>query len=286
MKSSSVLITGGAGFIGAALLARLQHPIGLHTIDVVDRYEMPPMAGNVRRHQLDIRHPDVTRLIIARHPDVIFHLAAQSNVQASVGDPVFDADVNIIGSLRVLEGARRTGALVVYAASGGTRGCRASPYGISKDTTCDYLRVYHTLYGVEFTALALGNVYGPGVRSGVVANFVRQLRAGQPVTVFGDGEQTRDYVYVDDVIDALVRAGYSHPTNSVLNIGTGVTTSVNELLALLGGLVQPTVVIEPTRPGEVRHAGALAWRDAALHLGWRPEVSLEEGLQLVWCSPS
>ena len=178
-------------------------------------------------HQMDVRSAEVVDLMARRRPEVVFHLAAQADVRVSVADPVFDADVNVIGTLRVLEGARAAHAdRVVFAASGGTLYGEPeaselplkeslpqrplSPYGVSKKAAIDYLVAYRELHSLEFAALALANVYGPRQdphgEAGVVAIFAERLVTGQPITIFGDGEQTRDFVYVDDVVDAFVRA--------------------------------------------------------------------------------
>ena len=200
-----------------------------------------------------------------RRPEVVFHLAAQADVRVSVARPAFDAEVNIVGSLNVLEGARQAGAeRVVFAASGGTLyGEPAaedlpvreshphrplSPYGVSKKAVLDYLVAYRELHALEFSALALANVYGPRQdphgEAGVVAIFADRLLRGEPVTIFGDGEQTRDFVFVDDVVDAFVRAA-TRGGGLVCNIGTGRETSVNELYAAMAAQRAG----RPVRPG-------------------------------------
>src|SRR6202048_2858814 len=200
-------------------------------------------------HQLDIRSPDIIELMARRRPEVVFHLAAQADVRVSVAQPVFDAAVNVIGSLQVLEGARAAGSnKVVFASSGGTiYGDPApselpvkeshpqrpvSPYGVAQKVVRDYLHAYRELHSLEYSALALANVYGPRQdphgEAGVVAIFAARLLAGQACTIFGDGEQTRDFVYVDDVVDAFAR-GAERGSGLVINIGTGTETSVNEL---------------------------------------------------------
>ena len=232
------LVTGGAGFIGSALVDRLLAEG--HEVDVVDDLSTGSLsnlaearkAGGkaLRIHQLDIRVPELVELVALRRPEVVFHLAAQASVPASVARPIFDAEVNVLGTLNVLEGARSAGSdRVVFAASGGTlygdpdvskqpipetmAHRPLSPYGVSKKSAIDYLVAYRELHAVEFTALALANVYGPRQdphgESGVVAIFARRLVAAQPITIFGDGEQTRDFVYVDDVVDAFAAGAWS-----------------------------------------------------------------------------
>jgi len=304
------MVTGGAGFIGSALVDRLLAEG--HEVDVVDDLSSGSLsnlsearaAGGraLSIHQLDVRLPETTDLILRRRPDVVFHLAAQIDVRASVADPVRDADVNVIGSLRVLEGARAAGAdRVVLAASGGALyGEPApgdlpvreshphrplSPYGVSKKAAIDYLVAYRELHALEFCVLALANVYGPRQdphgEAGVVAVFADALVSGAPVTVFGDGDQTRDFVYVDDVVDAFARAA-TRGGGLVCNVGTGRETSVNGLLSVMAAAagVDPTVRRAPAREGELRRS-ALDPARAAIHLGWRPWTTLEQGCAAV-----
>ncbi len=304
------MVTGGAGFIGSTLVDRLLAEG--HEVDVVDDLssgsltnlaEARAIGGRALSfHQLDVRVPETTALIVRRRPAVIFHLAAQIDVPASVTDPVADADVNILGSLRVLEGARAAGTdRVVYAASGSTLYGEpdpadlpireshpyrpVSPYGVSKKAVIDYLVAYRELHALEFSALALGNVYGPRqpprAEAGVVAVFAHALVTGGPVTVFGDGEQTRDYVYVDDVVDALARAA-TRGGGLVCNVGTGTETSVNVLLRTMSALagVDPEIRQAPVRQGELRRS-VLDPTRASIHLGWRSWTTLEVGSALV-----
>jgi UDP-glucose 4-epimerase len=249
-------------------------------------------------HRLDIRSPEVVDLVARRSPEVIFHLAAQADVRVSVTDPVFDADVNLIGTLRIMEGARAAGASrVVFAASGGTLYGEPdvselplkeslpqrplSPYGVSKKAALDYLLAYRSLHSLEFAALALANVYGPRQdphgEAGVVAIFAERLLRGQPVTIFGDGEQTRDFVYVDDVVDGFVRAA-SKGGGLVCNIGTGRETSVNTLfeeMARQAG-VEPVPDFKPLRVGELAR-NCLDPTRAGIQLGWSSWTELGEG---------
>ncbi|HXR53799.1 MAG TPA: NAD-dependent epimerase/dehydratase family protein [Acidimicrobiales bacterium] len=304
------LVTGGAGFIGSALVDRLLAEG--HEVDVVDDLSTGSLsnlaearaAGGkaLRIHQLDIRLPEMVDLATRRRPEVVFHLAAQSSVAASVEQPMFDAHVNVLGTLNVLEGARAAGSdRVVFAASGGTLygdpdvskqpipetmpHRPLSPYGVSKKSAIDYLVAYRELHAVEFTALALANVYGPRQdphgESGVVAIFAECLVRGEQVTIFGDGEQTRDFVYVDDVVDAFVRAS-ARGGGLVCNVGTGKGTSVNEIYQLLAEAAQVDTPAEygPPRPGDVRHSSLDAGR-AAMQLGWQAWTPLETGLAAV-----
>lgn len=297
------LVTGGSGFIGSHLVDRLLNEG--HSVEVIDDLSTGSLAnlatarahrGELRIHQADVRDATVTELIERRRPEVVFHLAAQSRVAASILDPGFDADVNVTGSVRVIEGATRAGATkIVYAASGGTlygetrrpadesRPFRpTSPYGVSKKVVIDYLEAYRERCGLEFTALALANVYGPRQRSdgeaGAVARFAAELSSGIVSTIDGDGSQIRDFVYVDDVVDAFVRAA-TRAGGLVCNVGTGKGTSIKRLYALMsqvaGSELPPR--FGPPRPGDVR-ASVLSPERSRLHLGWKPFTPLRRGV--------
>ena len=300
------LVTGGAGFIGSTLVDRLLAEG--HAVDVVDDLSNGSMANLAAAradhaheftfHQLDVRSPDVGEVIMRRRPDVVYHLAAQADVRVSVARPVYDADINILGSLQVLEGARAGGVRkVVFASSGGTiygdpepsalpvteehPQRPESPYGVAKKAVGDYLHAYRQLYGLEYSALALANVYGPRQdphgEAGVVAIFAGRLLSDQQCTIFGDGRQTRDFVYVDDVVDAFARAA-ERGSGLVLNIGTGIETSVNELyraMATAAGVDRAPVFAE-ARPGELARSCLDPGR-AAVHLGWEPWTKVDEG---------
>ena len=304
------LVTGGAGFIGSTLVDRLLAEG--HEVDVVDDLSGGSLSnltaarrsteGHMTFHQLDVRSPEVGELMARAQPDVVYHLAAQADVRVSVADPLYDADVNVMGSLRVIEAARAAGAQkVVFAASGGTLygdpdpadlpvkeshpQQPLSPYGVSKKVVGDYLHVYRELHNLEFTALALSNVYGPRQdphgEAGVVAIFAGRLLEGRACSVFGDGTQTRDFVYVDDVVDAFARAA-DRGGGLTLNIGTGQETSVNQLyttMAAHAGVDLPAVPA-PARPGELQRSCLDPGR-AGIHLAWRPWTTLEEGTRAV-----
>ena len=302
------LVTGGAGFIGSTLVDRLLAEG--HEVDVLDDLSSGSLANlaearadrdranKLTFHQIDVRDPEIVGLIERRAPEVVFHLAAQADVRVSVARPAFDAEVNIVGTINVLEGARKAGSRkVVFASSGGTiygevdggdlpakesqPQVPVSPYGVAKRVASDYLNVYRVLHGIEFTSLALANVYGPRQdphgEAGVVAIFAGKLLAGEPCTVFGDGEQTRDFVFVDDVVDAFVRAA-SRGDGLLMNIGTGNETSVNKLyrtMATAAGVDAPALSAA-ARPGELQRSSLDPGR-AAVQLSWRPWTSIEEG---------
>jgi UDP-glucose 4-epimerase len=304
------MVTGGAGFIGSNLVDRLLAEG--HGVDVVDDLSSGSLgnlaaaradqAHELTFHQLDVRSGELVEMMARRRPDVVFHLAAQADVRVSVTRPVFDADVNILGTLRVLEGARGLDSCrVVFAASGGTLYGEPddadlpvreshphrplSPYGVSKKAAIDYLGAYRELHSVEFCALALANVFGPRQdphgEAGVVAIFADRILRGEPVTIFGDGEQTRDFVFVDDVVDAFVR-GATRGGGLLLNIGTGHELSVNALAATMAEVAASSVPpsYAPARPGELQRS-ALDPERAGIHLGWSAWTELSDGVRSV-----
>jgi UDP-glucose 4-epimerase len=304
------LVTGGAGFIGSTLVDRLLAEG--HAVDVVDDLSTGSLANlaearasagrHLSVHNLDVRSTEVVDLMARRRPEVVFHLAAQADVRRSVAEPVFDADVNVLGTLRVLEGARAAASeRVVFAASGGTLYGEPdvadlpvreslphrplSPYGVSKKAAIDYLVAYRELHSLEFVALALANVYGPRQdphgEAGVVSIFAERILRGQPITVFGDGEQTRDFVFVDDVVDAFVRAA-TRGGGLICNIGTGRETSVNRLCSELASQagVDASVEYAPLRAGELLRSSLDPGR-AGIHLGWKPWTDLPAGTAAV-----
>lgn len=302
------LVTGGAGFIGSTLVDRLVAEG--HSVDVVDDLSTGSLANladaraagehRVSFQRIDIRDGAVAELVQRRRPEVVFHLAAQADVRVSVARPTFDAEVNVLGTINILEGARLAGSRkIVFASSGGTiygepeelpvRESHSqrplSPYGAAKKAVYDYLTVYRELHGLEFTALALANVYGPRQdpfgEAGVVSIFAGKLLGGERCTIFGDGTQTRDFVFVDDVVDAFSRAA-SRGSGLLMNIGTGRETSVNELyrtMAANAGVVGDPVYA-PARPGELARSSLDPGR-AAIHLGWKPWTELDQGTSAV-----
>ena len=300
------LVTGGAGFIGSHLVERLVDDG--HHVDVIDDLSTGSLAnlavvraGRTKRltiHQVDVRDPGLADLMERRQPEVVFHLASHDDGAGSIDRAVADAETNVVGSLNVFEGARRAGSRKVVFASTGILLYQAptasdlpvrekhphlplTPHGVAKKAAIDYLVAYREMHAVEFTALVLANVYGPRQRTGVTAAFVEQLLAAEPCTVDGDGTQTRDFIFVNDVVEAFVRAG-ERGSGLVVNIGTGTETSVNELharLCAVAGRSVPTVK-RPTRSGDLARF-ALDPGRARIHLGWAPWTSLEDGLHQV-----
>ena len=299
------MVTGGAGFIGSTLVDRLlAEGWRVDAVDDLSNGSLGNLA-NARSqpdrrfsfHRIDVSSPGVIDLIGHRRPDVVFHLAAQADVRVSVARPVFDATVNILGTLNVCEAAIAAGVgKVVFAASGGTLygspdelpvregqpQTPESPYGVAKKAAGDYLYYYRQIRGLEYTALAMANVYGPRQdphgEAGVVSIFAGKVLSHERPVIFGDGSQTRDFVYVDDVVDAFVRA-VDKGGGLLMNIGTGVETSVQQLfdvMAKLAGFKQHARY-DPPRTGEV-HRSALDPSRAGIHLGWQPWTNLEEGV--------
>ena len=306
-----VLVTGGAGFIGAGLVERLLAEG--EEVDVIDDLSTGSLAnlgparavadGRLSFHRLDIRHPGLADLVGQRRPEMIFHLAAQADVRVSVENPAFDAEVNVLGSLHLCQAALAAGTgKIVFAGSGGTlygtpealpvpethSRRPISPYGVAKKAVGDYLHYYKEIHGLDYTVLALANVYGPRQdphgEAGVVAIFAGKLLAGEVPTIFGDGNQTRDFVFVDDVVDAFARARYGG-SGLLANVGTSTETTVNDLfatMARLTGFAEPAVYA-PARPGELARS-ALDPGLVSAELGWKPLHTLEGGLErtLAW----
>jgi UDP-glucose 4-epimerase len=302
------LVTGGAGFIGSnlsdSLLARGDEVIVVDDLSTGKRENLDGALGaGAKLIEADIRdRAALEQLAAAEKPEVIFHLAAQIDVRKSIADPAFDASINVGGTANVLEAARVAGARrVVFSSTGGAiygegEGqelplaedaplAPEAPYGQSKFAGEGYLSLYERLYDLSTIPLRLGNVYGPRQdplgEAGVIAIFCGKLRAGERPTVFGDGKQTRDYIYVGDVVAAMLAAAEAETTGPV-NIGTGIETDVLELAQALGELGD-SESFEPelaaARTGEVARISIDPGR-AERELGWRAEMDLSEGLRV------
>lgn len=304
------LVTGGAGFIGSTLVDLLvDRDWEALVIDDLRTGSMENLGGARRRgkvavHVMDVRASELADAMRRYRPEVVFHLAAQTKVPASVEDPVGDAEVNVLGTINVLEAARVSEVRrVVFASSGGAiYGHRAalpateratrrpdSPYGVSKSIVEEYFRWYSEAYGLEYVLIGPANVYGPrqdpGLEGGVVAIFTLAMLEGRRPSIFGDGTQTRDFVYVEDVCDAFYRAA-DRGSGVLLNVGSGRETSVLELYEALAGIVgfdRRPEFADP-RPGDVPRS-VLDPSRARSVLGWEAWTSLEEGLEatVAWC---
>jgi UDP-glucose 4-epimerase len=306
-----VLVTGGAGFIGSHVCDLfLGRQWSVDVLDDLSNGKRQNVPAAARLFVADVRSAEAGRLVAEGEYDAIVHLAAQMDVRHSVADPVFDASINILGTLQVLEAVRRDarGARprIVFSSTGGavygdlgtppTAEASAkepdSPYGIAKLATEYYLAYYARIHELNTVSVRFANVYGPRQdphgEAGVVAIFCGRILAGQPLTIFGDGEQTRDYVHVADVAEAVFAAATGAPPQGTrvderaFNVGTGIGTSVRELAATLlraAGDAGATSAIEfaPERRGEQRHS-FLAIEQAHRVLGWAPRVSLSDGL--------
>jgi UDP-glucose 4-epimerase len=294
-----ILITGGAGFIGShiadACVAAGHDVVVVDDLSSGKRHQVPQAA---LFHAVDIRSPEIPAIMAAERPEVLIHHAAQMDVRRSVTDPRFDAQVNLDGLLNLLEAGRQNGLRRVLFASSGGAGygeqkdfpaaenhplAPMSPYGVAKIASELYLGCYRAIYGIEWVALRYANVYGPRQdphgEAGVVAIFARKLLAGEPPTINGDGGQTRDYVFVADLVRAnlaLITSDYCGP----LNFGTGIETDVNrlhELIAEACGRGGVTATRGPAKAGEQRRS-VISPARAGEVLGWRPEVLLESGI--------
>ncbi|MEM9665188.1 MAG: NAD-dependent epimerase/dehydratase family protein [Bacteroidota bacterium] len=294
-----ILVTGGAGFIGSHV-ADAYRTQG-HEVHILD-----DLSGGFRHnvhpdtplHEHDIRSEAAARLFETHRFEVLVHLAAQMDVRHSVADPRFDADVNVLGTLNLLEAGRKNELRrVIFASTGGAiygepeytpqdevhPARPLSPYGITKLTTEKYLYFYEQQYGLPYVVLRYGNIYGPRQNphgeAGVVAIFTERMLQGQGCFINGDGLQTRDYTYVDDVVAAnLAALGYEG--SGIFNVGTGVETSVVDLFRIIRAAIDPSLPEQyrAGKPGEQRRS-VLGYEHAETELGWTPSVNIEEGLE-------
>lgn len=304
--ATKVLVTGGAGFIGShlteALLEQGYEVTVTDNLSTGKLLNLPHKGENF--HKLDITAPEFRQLVRELKPRYIFHQAAQIDVQTSLADPLLDAKVNILGTLNVLEACREAGVeKLIYASSAAVFGEPQylgideahpveplAPYGVSKHTPEHYLALYGQLYGLRWTALRYANVYGPrqdaSGEGGVVAIFTDRLLKGQEPVIYGDGQQTRDFIYVADVVAANLSA-LERGDGGIYNIGTGQATSVLELYRTLAELLResgerevPPYRLAPARPGDIRNSYFNPQR-AEQELDWRARYSLRQGLELM-----
>jgi UDP-glucose 4-epimerase len=306
--SKRVLVTGGAGFIGSHVCdVFLASGWSVDIIDDLSTGKRENIPARATFHEVDIRAPEAGRIVQGGRFDVIVHLAAQIDVRRSVTDPVYDAGVNILGTLNVLEAVRNSGRAsatrVVFSSTGGaiygdfavpptvetTPKEPDSPYAISKLAVEHYLSYYTRIHGLDAVVIRFGNVYGPRQdphgEAGVVAIFCGRLIEGRPLMIFGDGTQTRDYVHVTDVAEAALLVATAklppvvHLDDRAFNIGTGSATSVVDLAqALLSAAgVDAPIEFAPKRPGELQDS-CLSVDKARALLGWSPRISLDQGL--------
>ncbi|KUH31728.1 nucleoside-diphosphate sugar epimerase [Thermococcus celericrescens] len=296
MKNKLVVITGGAGFIGSHIaweLVRDNEVVILDNLYTGKEENVPPGAKLVKA---DIRDYSAVAELIS-HADYIFHEAAQVSVVESVRDPVFTEEVNVMGTLNILKALLEGHGKLIFASSAAVYGDNPnlplreterpkplSPYGVTKATAEEYLRVFHELYGLPVVALRYFNVFGPrqsaNQYAGVISIFINRALKNEPLVIFGDGKQTRDFIYVKDVVKANILAAESRRSNGrVFNVATGKQTTILELamkvIEITGA--NSSVLFDKPRPGDIRHS--LADISGIRSLGFEPEWSLEEGLK-------
>ena len=290
------IVTGGAGFIGSNLVdALLERGDEVVVVDDLSTGKRENVSDGARLVEVDIRDPRLSDVFADARPDAVFHLAAQADVPTSVARPAFDAEVNVVGTIRVLEAAGE--APVVFSSTGGAiyGECEEparedhsrtplSPYGVAKLAGEEYLAAWNRLRGTSHGTLRFGNVYGPrqetGLEGGVVAIFLNAMASGEETAIYGDGSQERDFVHVDDIVRAAMVAPGK---GGVFNVGSGVATSVLELhercRAVSGDDRPPR--LEPAREGDLKRS-ALDVSLAERELSWRPQVELDDGLRGTW----
>ena len=298
------LVTGGAGFIGSNLVdALLQRGDEVTVVDDLSTGKRENVEGALANgatlEEIDIRDAEAVSEVVGRtKPDAIFHMAAQIDVRKSVADPANDSRINVEGSINVLSAAQAHGVpRVVNTSTGGAiygegkqlpapedhPSAPEAPYGLSKWCAEQYCEIFNRLHGLSTVSLRYGNVYGPRQdplgEAGVIAIFCGKLLEGGTATIFGDGKQTRDYVYVDDVVEANLRAAESNATGPI-NIGLGQEKSVLDIVEVLQQNAPERFDVEhaPERPGEVQHI-AIDPSRAREELGWEAQVELDEGLK-------
>lgn len=292
-----VLITGGAGFIGSHISDRL---IGLgYDVTAVDNLitgSSTNLMDKVKLYEVDITYDQLHEIFEAEQPDYVIHEAAQTDIQKSMEDPVFDVKTNVLGTLNVLECCRLTGVKkIIFASSAAVYGHpeylgidenhRIKPisfYGISKHISEEYIRFYKEIFGLKYTILRYANVYGDRQslkgEGGVISIFIKNMLKGKKTVIYGDGEQLRDFVYVEDVVKANICA-IKKGDNEILNIGTGAATSINGLFKALNDIVGDSRrVYAETRKGDILNSYFNIEKSSRV-LGWKPEYALVDGLR-------
>ncbi|MBI4698796.1 MAG: NAD-dependent epimerase/dehydratase family protein [Nitrospirae bacterium] len=295
-----VLVTGGAGFIGSHIVDRLiEEGCKVVIVDDLSTGRLQNINSNASFYKLDIQSPELENVFRTELPDHVNHHAAQMDVRRSVSDPIYDANINVLGTINILQNCiKYKTKKVIFASSGGaiygeqevypapeTHPLRPiSPYGITKLVAEHYLYYYKKVFGLDYTVLRYANVYGPRQdpfgEAGVVAIFIqRMLKEEQPV-INGDGSQTRDFVYVKDVVAANILAIKSNTSENIFNIGTGIETSVNEIFSHVAAIINPDVIKKhgPHKQGEQLRS-VIDHARAQKCLIWEPKTSLREGLR-------
>lgn len=295
---SKILVTGGAGFIGSTLVDRLislEHEVVV--IDDLSSGRRDYVNSSAKLYEVDISSEKIAEIFEQEKFDFVYHLAAQIDVRRSVADPAFDNSVNVLGGLNILENCRAAKVKkIIMASTGGAIYGEAeeipttensptypvSPYGIHKLTLEKYLNYYYQVYGLNYTVLRFANVYGPrqfkGGEAGVVAIFIANAVQGISSQQFGDGLQTRDFVYVDDVVRALILS-LEIDCRSEINIGSGIETTLLDVRQAIEAALEGKMLIEekPAKDGEQRRS-CLSYARAQAVLNWEPEINLIEGV--------
>jgi UDP-glucose 4-epimerase len=291
------VVTGGAGFIGSHLVDKLVATgFEVHVIDNLQSGHLYNVHPQAAFHEEDVRSKDSKEIIVREKPDVVFHLAAQADVQRSMNDPSYDADVNIMGTVNLLEACLAASVKkLVFSSTSGVYGnlqrdliseedpaAPISYYGLSKWTAEAYIRIFSLLHGIPFTILRYGNVYGPRQmpkgEGGVIAVFTKKIKSGLPLHIHGDGEQTRDFVFVKDVVLANIAAiKFGH--QETVHISTGHSTSINNLVQMLKRIHGSDIETRhsPAIEGDICNS-CLDCRKAYRQLQWQPQVGMMNGL--------
>lgn len=294
-----ICVTGGAGFIGSHLVDRLIE-LG-HNVLVIDNLStgMREFVNDQAQFlEMDVRDAAITSVFKDFKPQVVFHEAAQTMVPASMNNPHYDCDVNLLGLINVLDASRTVGVeqfvmpstaavygdLKTLPLTEMMSGEPTSFYGLTKLTTEGYLRIYEQAFGLKTVCFRYSNVYGPrqgdGGEGGVISIFNRAIKAGEMLTVFGDGEQTRDFIYVDDIVDANIAIMNHKDLTGIFNISTDTETSINELINLFRNISNTDIIVDyvAERIGDIRHS-RLSNEKAKTTFGFRPRIDLKEGLK-------
>ena len=308
-----ILVTGGAGFIGSHLVdALIEKGHKVVVIDNLSTGKKENINKKAKFYKIDICSPKIREIFKKEKPEICFHFAAQINVRKSVENPLFDAKVNILGSLNIIQNfiKHQTSNIkhsqtsnikhsrFIFASTGGAIYGEAkkiptpedypanpiSPYGIAKLTVENYLKFYKENFGLKFISLRFSNVYGPRQdpkgEAGVVAIFIEKLLKGEKPTIFGDGNQTRDFIFVEDAVSASLKAMEYKGEKEIFNIGTGIETSINELYKIISELLKTKIKPKyaPPKPGDLRRS-CLNISLVRQELKWKPKHNLEKGLQ-------
>jgi UDP-glucose 4-epimerase len=295
-----VLVTGGAGFIGSHIVDRLiTKGYDVIIVDNLSTGKEKNINRKAKFYKLDIQNPELESVFQKEQPDYVNHHAAQIDVRCSFTDPIFDAKVNILGTINLLQNCVKYKVKkLIFASSGGaiygeqeifpapeTHPLRPiSPYGISKLVAEHYLYYYKTIYGLDYVSLRYSNVYGPRQdpfgEAGVVAIFIQKMLNGKQPIIHGDGEQTRDFIYVEDVVEANILAMKSNTSENIFNIGTGIETTINRLFNYLKKIINPSIkeIHGPLKFLEQRRS-AISCTKAREVLHWQPKTPLINGLQ-------